>query len=257
MSAALDLAAIDGLTGGRMGTHDVACPMCGPDRHDPANRVREVLRVWRVAPGFASWHCARCGESGHTRARNAPRPDPAKVAAARREAAERERAGNVERINKARWLWSQRRAIRGSPAETYLREARDYAGPLPATLGFLPARGEHVHAMIAALGLPSEPEPGVLAIADDAVRAVHITKLAPDGRGKASVEKPKIVVASPIADRRSHSRRRTTCSGSRSREGIEDALSVHRGDRPRRVGRGFGRHTCRRSPTSCPAASSA
>ena len=41
---------------------------------------------------------------------------------------------------KAEWLWAQRQSIEGSIAERYLREARRYAGPPPATLGYLPAR---------------------------------------------------------------------------------------------------------------------
>ena len=42
---------------------------------------------------------------------------------------------------KAAWLWAQRRPLEGSIGETYLRQARGYGGPLPATLGFLTAKG--------------------------------------------------------------------------------------------------------------------
>jgi putative DNA primase/helicase len=35
-------------------------------------------------------------------------------------------------------LWRRRQPIVGSVAERYLREARGYDGPIPATLGFLP-----------------------------------------------------------------------------------------------------------------------
>ena len=41
--------------------------------------------------------------------------------------------------------------------------------------------------MIAAFGVPHEPEPGQLVIAEDAVCGVHITRLAPDGMGKAEL----------------------------------------------------------------------
>jgi putative DNA primase/helicase len=41
---------------------------------------------------------------------------------------------------KARWLWSRRKPISGTIAETYLRTARGIACPLPPTLGFLPVR---------------------------------------------------------------------------------------------------------------------
>ena len=63
-------------------------------------------------------------------------------------------------------LWRRRQPIVGSVAERYLREARGYDGPIPATLGFLPPWGEHPPAMIAALGLATEPEPGIIEIAD-------------------------------------------------------------------------------------------
>ena len=44
---------------------------------------------------------------------------------------------------KAQWLWGRRKPIAGTIAEIYLREVRGYRGAIPATLGFLPARGDH------------------------------------------------------------------------------------------------------------------
>ncbi len=120
-------------------------------------------------------------------------------------------------------LWRRRRPIEGSVAEAYLRLARGYHGPLPATLGFLPASGEHSPSMIAAFGRADEPEPGRIAITDDAVRAVHLTRLLPDGSGRID----KIIVGhcsvgSPIAlfppnDLLGHA----------IVEGIEDGLSIY------------------------------
>jgi hypothetical protein len=43
---------------------DVACPLCGPDRRDPRNRRRKVLRVWHPKPGLATYNCKRCGAHG-------------------------------------------------------------------------------------------------------------------------------------------------------------------------------------------------
>jgi hypothetical protein len=83
------------------------------------------------------------------------------------------------------WLWRQRKPIEGSIAERYLREARGYAGLIPTTLWYLPPRDSHPPSLIAAFGMASEPEPGVLTIADANVRGVHLTRLATDGRGKA------------------------------------------------------------------------
>ena len=44
----------------------------------------------------------------------------------------------------AAWLWSNRNPItENCPAGLYLREARGYSGPIPATLGYLPANDKH------------------------------------------------------------------------------------------------------------------
>ncbi len=225
MNAGLDLRMIDELTGGKLGVHDARCPLCGPERRSPANQRRRVLRIWRLDPGLATFHCARCGESGHVRDGTAARIDSTAIKRAKAEAAERERAAVLDRLGKARWLWSKRRSLAGSIGERYLREARSYRGPLPPTLGFLPARGDHGPAMIAAFGVPEEPEPGRLAMADDAVRGVHITRLAPDGSDRERGEKAKImigavratpIVVSPVND----------LGGLAVVEGIEDGLSV-------------------------------
>ena len=122
-SAAFTLADFDRLAGGRNGTHDVACPWCGPQRRSPANQRRRVLRVWRIDAEFASYHCARCGERGYvTERRRGRRPvDREALARAKAEADERERVSRAERLERARWLWSQRRPIEGTPAQRYLQ----------------------------------------------------------------------------------------------------------------------------------------
>ncbi|MCJ9704424.1 toprim domain-containing protein [Bradyrhizobium sp. SHOUNA76] len=222
----LDLASIDRLTGGRIGQHDVACPLCGPTKRARINQHRKVLRVWRIDTGFAGYHCARCGEKGSTRDRSAPPPDPMAVQRAHAQAADRERISAAERLQTASWLWSQREPIAGTDAETYLRGARGYTGPLPGTLGFLRGRGDYPPAMIAAFGIPAEAEPGVLYMPTEALRGVHVTRLAPRGRGKAGTAQDKImigrslgspIVLAPIND----------LLGLSVAEGIEDALSVH------------------------------
>jgi hypothetical protein len=222
----LTLTDINALTGGRLGQHDVACPMCGPARRSPVNRRRKVLRVYRIEPGFATFHCARCGEKGHTRDRSAPPPNLAALARARAEAIERERVAAVERTEKSCWIWSQRQPIAGTIAETYLRAARGYNGRVPATLGFLPARGKHGPAMIAGFGMATEPAPAELDLADHMISGVHLTRLAADGLGKAGTETDKImlgaslgspIVLAPVND----------IGGLAIAEGIEDALSAH------------------------------
>ena len=52
---------------------DVACPLCGPDRRTAHNRRREVLRVWHMKPGFATYNCKRCGAHGWARGDGAGR----------------------------------------------------------------------------------------------------------------------------------------------------------------------------------------
>ncbi len=124
MNAALDLLTIDQITGGKFGTSDVACPWCGTGRRRPANQRKLVLRVWRVDPDFATFHCVRCGEHGYACDEFAARPDPIAIERARARAAEREQAASAERLSKARWLWSTRRPISGSIAgRTYARPA--------------------------------------------------------------------------------------------------------------------------------------
>jgi hypothetical protein len=127
-----------------------------------------------------------------------------------------------DRIKLAQRLWSARKRL----DERYLRQARGLSGPFPATLGFLPARGEYPPSIIAAFGVATEPEPGVLAINDTDVYAVHITKLTADGTAKASAQPNKIMIGrskgSPIVLAPPNDLL-TMCIT----EGIEDALSAH------------------------------
>jgi Toprim domain len=213
-------------TGGRLGIHDIPCPCCGPSCRTPANRRRKVMRVWHLEPGFASYYCKRCGGEGYVRDSGAPRPDPAALSRFKAEAAERERISSAEKLEKARWLWSQRLPVEGSVGERYLREARGYGGPIPATLGFLSARGRHQPAIIAAFGLPQEIEPGIIAIADDAVVGVHLTRLLPDGsnrqRGPGAKIRIGVGVTEPIVLAPPND-----LLGLVIAEGIEDALTAH------------------------------
>jgi hypothetical protein len=95
----ITLAEIDALTGRRLGAFDVPCPLCGPLRRSARNQRKPVLRIWRTEAGFATYHCARCGEQGFARdLDNRTRaPDPARLAQARSETAERDRAHKATR----------------------------------------------------------------------------------------------------------------------------------------------------------------
>jgi hypothetical protein len=220
----LDRIEIEQLTGGKIGIFDVPCPQCSPWRSH-RNQRKPVLRIWCEPDGFATYHCVHCGEHGHTRDLDSQRPDPLVLQRLRAEAALRERASIEERLHKAVWLWSQGRPIGGTIAEKYLRQARAYAGTLPGTLRFLPARGQHPASMIAPFGLPGEPQPGVIEIETKAVRGVHLTRLRPDGLGKAGDPSKIMIGASmgwPIVLAPSND-----LLGLAITEGIEDALIAH------------------------------
>jgi hypothetical protein len=128
--------------------------------------------------------------------------------------------------DKARWLWSRRRPIAGSIAETYLRKARRYTGPLPLTLAFLPpGKPEHYPAMIAAFALVDESGPGMLSKPSD-VESVHLTLLAADGTGKADAKPNKLIIGSP-GGRPIVLAPPNDLLGLAICEGIEDALTAH------------------------------
>jgi hypothetical protein len=211
---------------GRFGMVDAPCPLCGPERRSAINRQRKVLRIWCDDPSFATFKCKRCEIEGYAVDRSTERADPAVIAKARAKAQERQCIEAADSLKKARWLWSQRKPIIGSIAEKYLRECRRYQGRIPGTLGFLPARGEYHPAMIAAFGMAKEIEPGEIVIYDAAVRGVHLTKLKPDGSGKAGSGADKLTIGisntSPIMLAPPND-----LLGLAIAEGVEDALSVH------------------------------
>jgi hypothetical protein len=214
------------------GRYYTTCPKCSHNRQ----KAHQKLKCLGVTIGSDGVHagCNHCGWTDgayYERHGNqlTQRVDPAALELLElgAEAAERERVtAAADRLGKARWLWSRRQPIAGTFAETYLRHARGYGGPLSSTLGFLPARGKHGPAMIAAFGLPDEIEPGVLAIAEEQVCGVHITRLAPDGSGKAGSEADKIMIGCsagyPIVLMPPND-----LLGLVIAEGIEDTLSAH------------------------------
>jgi hypothetical protein len=142
-----------------------------------------------------------------------------------RPAPKREGHSEADQRAKARWLWAQRRPIVGTPVELYLRRERGISCLLPATLGYLPARGDHPCAMIAGFGTADEIEPRVLALPADRITAVHLTKLTADGR-KVEAQPNKIVISSPLGAPIMLAPMNDLL-GLAVTEGIEDALTVH------------------------------
>jgi hypothetical protein len=174
MSTALDFSILAALAGDKPRA-DVPCPMCAPASHHPKKRV---LRIWHEAQGFIRFNCARCGERGHASSGEAARIDRALAMRRRRESEARTADDEAERRRKAQWLWRQSMPAIGTLAERYLAGRGITA--LPSVLRFLPARGGHPAAMLAAFGMPGEPEPGAYRMGAPP-SAVHLTKLAPDG----------------------------------------------------------------------------
>jgi hypothetical protein len=80
--------------------------------------------------------------------------------------------------------------------------------------------------MVAAFGLADEIEPGVVSIPAAAVMGVHLTRLAPDGRGKAGTDTDKIMIGTPLGTPIVLAPP-NDLNGLAISEGIEDALSVH------------------------------
>lgn len=226
MSAPFTFDALVALIDDRLGVFDVACPQCGPQRQrTAANRRRRVLRIWHPEPGFVTFHCERCGISGYAIDDGREPVSRAVLEETRRKAEALEREKAADRRATARWLWLNHKPIAGTIAERYLREVRGITGALPGTLGFLPADKDYPPALIAAFGLPVEPEPGVLMIAHTQVEGVHLTRLKPDGSGKDEQLPTKVMIAHscgwPIVLAASND-----SGGLGIVEGIEDGLSV-------------------------------
>ena len=211
------------------GRHYTTCPQCSARRRK-ANQKLRCLGVTIEDDGvkFGCNHCQWTG-GGFYRAAERAAPaaivDPAALERAKAKAAERQRIAIAHSQTKVKWLWAQRQPIEAT-VKRYLREARRYAGPQPPTIGFLPATEMYPPAMIAAFGIARETEPGRLVIDDAAVTGIHITKLKPDGSGKAETEADKLTIGvgnsspiwlAPINDG----------LGLVIAEGIEDALSAH------------------------------
>src|SRR5262245_30784951 len=81
------------LTSGRLGTHDVVCPLCS---HSRRKRHEKKLRIWLDEPDFAGFKCAHCGAQGYVHADRASATvvDEAEL---RRRREQRERRDEQER----------------------------------------------------------------------------------------------------------------------------------------------------------------
>jgi hypothetical protein len=182
LTPSLDFHALTGLAG--FGDRvDAPCPLCGPRCRTRANANKRVLRIWRGRPDFATYSCARCGEHGWASDRRAKPLDRAEIARRMQEAAAHHEAEAAARKAKARWLWAKGVPAGGTVVARYL--AGRGIPTVPPALRLLPARGDHAPAMMAAFGPPEETEPGHYGLDPERITAVHLTRLRPDGSGKA------------------------------------------------------------------------
>jgi hypothetical protein len=181
------------------------------------------------ASDFARFHCAHCEAKGwasdNNSATTAKRPSPDEIEKIKSDIAVREAEHELVRRLKALGLWRRGKPVPNTAVERYLRLARGYRASIPGTIRFLPASQGFAPAMIAAIGIADEIEPGILSIPDHAIRGVHITALLSDGSGKAGTDRDKIMIGksigSPIVLAPPDG------LGLAITEGIEDALSVH------------------------------
>lgn len=178
----VDARSLTAVLGGRWhGRYGVApCPICQPERR----RGQDALTL---ADGRDGRLLADCKKSGCAfadilaavglRAGDWRAPDPAE--AARREAERRAEA--VKRAEQARRLWAEAQPIAGTPAETYLHEARGIRlDRWPVALRFHPACWH---------GPTARRWPAMVAVVQGAgLLAVHRTFLRPDGSGKAGLD---------------------------------------------------------------------
>ena len=207
------------------GRYYAVCPQCSYKRKN-ANQKLKCLGVTVDEQGV-KLGCNHCGWKNGAFYRAVEGTALAAISERDRVIAEKRR--RIERDksrNKSQWLWQNRKPLTGSIAETYLRECRGYRGPLPPTLGFLPARDDYPPAMIAAFGTAIETEPGVLVIPAGNISGVHLTKLMPNGLDKAGTDSDKLTIG---MDNRAPIWLAAINDGLGLviAEGIEDALSAH------------------------------
>jgi putative DNA primase/helicase len=208
------------------------CPRCGGDDRFSVNTKKQVFNCRHCNTGgdvielvqflygcdFREACKILTGEMPSTgvqygRPQHRPKPQPRAEDDERRQRA------------KARYLFRSSIAAAGTPVEGYLR-SRNIAVLTPAIRFLPPLKPNHHPAMLVPYGLPEEPEPGVIDITQDAITAVQLTLLKPDGTGKADVKPNKISIASP-AGKPMVVAPINDLLGLAICEGVEDALSAY------------------------------
>jgi putative DNA primase/helicase len=107
-------------TSGKLGIHDIACPLCGPSRRTQSNQRRKVMRVWWPEAGFATYNCARCGEKGHVSDRDPAGPTRPTHFEIRAEIARKKSDEVKVRQARALAIWGAAGDLAGTLALSYL-----------------------------------------------------------------------------------------------------------------------------------------
>jgi len=191
------------------GDHRVRCPHCSGNR-----RRDDALSVTVKPGGGVVFNCFRCGWAGAERTSRAPTFAPTKPSKA-----ERRRGLASTELER----WRSATLLPGTLADRYLRARCCYFPPVDGALRFLPE----------ALHWPTRTtHPAMVAMVRDAVTrtplSLHFTFLAPDGTGKANVEKPKLLLPGHSVERGVVMLwpNEAVTTGLGVAEGIETALSV-------------------------------
>ena len=143
MSAARDIRHAAAVLGGEVvGRDSIACPGPGHSPRDRSLSIRIIAGDEFVCHSHAGDDWQLCRD--HVKARLGWTDKLAQVGpVSRRRPPEADLT--AKQLSKARWLWSRRRPIEGTPAERYLRDARGYSGTIPGNAR-LRAGGWHLSA---------------------------------------------------------------------------------------------------------------
>jgi CHC2 zinc finger len=211
------------------------CPVCGTgDDRFSVNFAKEVffcrvcdkggkgpidLEMFIAGVDFVAAVKALTGVTSLSRLRT---PDAESEAKAKQRQRDQAAAEQTQHATAAK-LWKNSKPAAGSIVSTYLKR-RGYSGIIPPTIRYLPARDDYAPAMISAYAEPVEGEPGEL-VRPKGVRAVHLTRLRPDGSDRERGKGAKITIGRPLGKPIAISSITDGLSLAIC-EGIEDALAL-------------------------------
>ena len=179
-----------------------ACPHCGGCSASRSISTRRCFSAAAATRAAAVRSTSKSSSAGAARQRSKPSParrclQPTRhgPAAAQRRAQEKEKPKASKTRTLAMGPTARRR--RG-PSSNAISPHVATPGVIPATIAYLPARGEYEPAMVSAYALPSELDDELRAPRGDEVHAVHLTRLLPDGSDGRRDAHAKITIGAPL-----------------------------------------------------------